>query len=146
MNRNGPIIIIEDDEDDQLLLSQVLKKITSINEIVFFEDPEEALSYLTSSDVEPFIVLSDINMPKLSGLELREKVHANESLRLKCIPYLFFTTAANHQAVIDAYSTSVQGFFTKPVSFTELKEQIKIIMEYWKHCSAPNYFLHDISN
>ena len=49
-------------------------------------------------------------MPKLSGMELREKVHANESLRLKCIPYLFFTTSAEQQHVIDAYSKSVQGF------------------------------------
>ncbi len=69
------------------------------------------------------------------------KLKENADLDLKCVPYLFFITAANHKAVIDAYSTSVQGFFTKPNSYPELKEQVKIIMEYWKHCSAPNYFL-----
>ncbi|MVM38205.1 response regulator [Spirosoma sp. HMF3257] len=139
MNKNGPIIIIEDDQDDQLLLTQVLKKITVTNEIIFFEDPEEALTFLTSSDVEPFIVLSDINMPKLSGLELREKVHANENLRLKCIPYLFFTTSAEQQHVIDAYSKSVQGFFVKPSSLDKLEQIMRKIIDYWQECMSPDY-------
>ena len=139
MNKKGPIIIIEDDEDDQLLLTQVFKQITAINELIFFEDPEEALTYLTSSDVEPFIVLSDINMPKLSGLELREKVHANESLRLKCIPYLFFTTSAEQQHVIDAYSKSVQGFFVKPASLDKLEQMMRKIIDYWQECTSPDY-------
>lgn len=139
MNKNGPIIIIEDDEDDQLLLTQVLKKLTATNEIIFFEDPEEALTFLTSTDVEPFIVLSDINMPKLSGLELRQKVHANESLRLKCIPYLFFTTSAEQQHVIDAYSKSVQGFFVKPSSLDKLEQMMRKIIDYWQECMSPDY-------
>ena len=139
MNKKGPIIIIEDDEDDQLLLIQVFKKITATNEIIFFEDPEEALTYLTSSEVEPFIVLSDINMPKLSGMELREKVHANESLRLKCIPYLFFTTSAEQQHVIDAYSKSVQGFFVKPSSLDKLEQMMRKIIDYWQECTSPDY-------
>ncbi len=139
MNKKGPIIIIEDDEDDQLLLIEVFKRLTITNEIIFFEDPEEALIYLTSSDVEPFIVLSDINMPKLSGLELREKVHANESLRLKCIPYLFFTTSAEQQHVIDAYSKSVQGFFVKPISLDKLEQMMRKIIDYWLECTSPDY-------
>lgn len=139
MNKKGPIVIIEDDEDDQLLLTQVFKKLTSTNEVIFFEDSEEALTYLISSDVEPFIVLSDINMPKLGGLELREKVHSNESLRLKCIPYLFFTTSDEQQHVIDAYSKSVQGFFIKPSSLDKLEQMIRKIIDYWQECTSPDY-------
>ncbi|WP_409018805.1 hypothetical protein [Dyadobacter sp. CY347] len=56
-------------------------------------------------------------MPKLDGLELRRKVQNDAELSLKCIPYVYFTAAVNQQAVIDAYSTSAQGFFVKPVSF-----------------------------
>jgi CheY-like chemotaxis protein len=139
MNKKGPIIIIEDDEDDQLLMTQVFKQIKATNEIIFFIDPEEALTYLTSTEVEPFIVLSDINMPKLSGMELREKVHANESLRLKCIPYLFFTTSAEQQHVIDAYSKSVQGFFVKPSSLDKLAQMMQKIIDYWQECTSPDY-------
>ncbi|PHK15103.1 histidine kinase, partial [Nostoc linckia z15] len=88
---------------------------------------------------EPFIVFSDINMPKLNGMELRKQVHENESMRLKTIPYLFFTTSAAQEDVVDAYSKSVQGFFVKPPDFTALKNTIRIIIEYWQTCVSPNY-------
>ncbi|CAN5653232.1 N/A [soil metagenome] len=139
MNKKGPIIIIEDDEDDQAILTQIFKTLDYKNQIVFFSDPEEALTFLTTSDVEPFIVLSDINMPKLNGLELREQVHNNEDLRVKCIPYLFFTTSAEQEYVIDAYSKSVQGFFVKPNSLDKLAQMIRRIVEYWQDCVSPNY-------
>lgn len=139
MNKTGPIIIIEDDSGDQELLKIVFEELKFINEIIFFKDGEKALGYLTMSAIEPFLILSDINMPKLNGLELREKIHTNEDLRLKCIPYLFFSTSAEQKHVVDAYSKSVQGFFIKPYSFEELKRTIKIIIEYWQECESPNY-------
>ena len=139
MNKTGPIIVIEDDSDDQELLVMVFKALGFKNEIIFFEDGEAALDYLIKSDVEPFIILSDINMPKLNGLELRKKVHTNEDLRIKCIPYLFFSTSAEQEYVVDAYSESVQGFFVKPHSFDKLKRTIRIIVEYWQECESPNY-------
>lgn len=146
MNKEGCIIVIEDDEDDQFLISEVFKELRYSNEIIWFADGLSALEFLTKGNRNPFLILSDINLPKLNGFELRNKLKVDAEIHLKCIPYLFFTTAANHRAVIDAYSTSVQGFFTKPDTYDELKEQIKVIMEYWKHCSAPNYFLPSSSN
>lgn len=139
MNKSGPIIIIEDDIDDQDILGEVFKELNYQNEIIFFGDSQKALDYLTTTAVEPFIIFSDINMPKLSGTELREKVHNNEDLRMKSIPYLFFTTKAEQKAVIDAYSKSIQGFFVKPSEYGKLKRVIKIIVEYWLECVSPNY-------
>lgn len=139
MNRQGPIIIIEDDPDDQEVLSDVFASLAFANEIIFFSDGEAALNFLTETDIDPFIIFSDINMPKLSGMELREKIHQNESLRLRSIPYLFFSTTVEQQHVIDAYSKSVQGFFIKPNTYDELRETIKTIIEYWLKCVAPNY-------
>lgn len=139
MNKRGPIVIIEDDEDDRALYREVLKELDYENEVIYFQEAEEALTYLTSSDIEPFIILSDINMPKLSGMELREKIHLNEDLKLKCIPYLFFTTSAEQKHVVDAYSKSIQGFFVKPISFDELKRTMGKIIEYWQECVSPNY-------
>src|SRR5690348_4168823 len=117
MNKSGPIIIIEDDLDDQEVLDDVFKELDYKNEIIFFGDSQKALDFLVDTDIEPFIIFSDINMPRLTGAELREKVHNNEDLRLKSIPYLFFTTSAEQKAVIEAYSKSIQGFFVKPVSY-----------------------------
>jgi len=138
MSKNGPVVIIEDDEDDQFLLESVFKELKYRNDIVFFKDGNDALEYLNQTDVVPFLILSDINMPKISGFEMRAKVHENEQLRIKCIPYLFFTTHANKKTVIDAYAMSVQGFFVKPNSFEKLQSTIRIIMEYWMECIAPS--------
>lgn len=139
MNKSGPIIIIEDDLDDQELFQEVFDSLNLKNEIKFFNEGEQALEYLTDTTIEPFIIFSDINMPKLNGMELREKVHENEDLRIKSIPYLFFSTSAEQEHVVDAYSKSIQGFFVKPNSFPELKDTIKTIVEYWQKCVSPNY-------
>ena len=139
MNKTGPIIIIEDDMDDQEILVDIFKELNYNNEVIFFGDSVQALEYLTNIDIEPFLVLSDINMPKLSGLELREKIINNEDLRLKSIPYLFFSTSAEQKHVVDAYSRSIQGFFIKPSSYDKLKAVITKIVEYWQECESPNY-------
>ncbi len=139
MNKTGPIVVIEDDQDDQEMLNEIFAELEFTNEIIYFIDSEEALKYLLAVEVEPFIILSDINMPRLNGMELREKINTNEDLRLKCIPYLFFTTSAEQSYVVDAYSKSVQGFFVKPSSFAKLKRIIKLIVEYWHECESPNY-------
>ena len=139
MNKKGPIVVIEDDEDDRLFLNEAFKNLNYKNQIIYFENGEEALNYLTTSEIEPFIILSDISMPKLNGMELREKVHNNENLRLKCIPYLFFSTNAEQIHIIEAYSKSIQGFFVKPNNITQLQETIRKIIEYWQECVSPNY-------
>ena len=130
MDKDGPIIIIEDDQDDQEIFSEVLSELNIPNEILFFSHGEKALEHLISSHVKPFLILSDINMPKLDGFQLRDKVHNNEQLRLRCIPYLFFTTAASQEAVVNAYSKSIQGFFVKPLTYTDLKRVLKNIILY----------------
>ncbi|MCF0056344.1 response regulator [Dyadobacter sp. CY356] len=139
MNKNGPIVIIEDDVDDQLILTEIFAELPYENELVFFDDGIQALEYLTNTEIEPFLVLSDINMPKLNGMELRDKIHNNEDLRLKSIPYLFFSTAAEQKDVIDAYSRSIQGFFVKPSNYDKLKQIMVKIVDYWQECESPNY-------
>ena len=94
---------------------------------------------LKNYEHEAVLILSDINMPKLSGFELKEKININENLNLKCIPYLFFTTTANQQHVVEPYSKSVQGFFVKPGTYSHLVEMIRKIIDYWKECRAPLY-------
>ena len=139
MNKGGPIIIIEDDLDDQEILTDIFNELDYKNKIIFFSEGEQALEYLIATEIEPFIIFSDINMPKLSGMELREKIHQNEHLRLKSIPYLLFSTSAEPKHVIDAYSKSIQGFFVKPSDYNEIKETIKTIVSYWSACVSPNY-------
>jgi CheY-like chemotaxis protein len=141
MDKNGPVIIIEDDADDQYLFQQVFSKLGYTNEVIYFPDGQEALDYLMTTTVLPFLILSDINMPKLDGFALREKLHNDAALQVKCIPYLFFSTAVSQEMVINAYSLSVQGFFIKETTMSGLEDTIKSIMEYWKRCAAPNNYV-----
>lgn len=138
MNKAGPIIVIEDDPDDIAFFKEVFEALNYENEIIYFEDGGSALAYLAKDPTKPFLILSDINMPKLSGIQLKDKIQLNENLRMKCIPYLFFTTTANQDHVIEAYSKSVQGFFVKPASFENLTSIIRKIIEYWQVCESPN--------
>lgn len=138
MNAFGPVIIIEDDEDDQEMLRDVFAKLKYGNELCFFQNGQTALEYLNRTEVVPFLILSDINMPMLDGFALRDKVKMDANLQVKCIPYLFFTTASDQQLIIDAYSKSVQGFFIKPNSVSVLEKTIRAIMEYWTLCASPN--------
>ena len=140
MNKDGPIIIIEDDADDQDSLKEVFQKLNYANKLIFFNDGESALDFLNKTDILPFLILSDINLPRLDGFALRNKLKTDAGLAVKCIPYLFFSTALNQKSVIDAYSLSVQGFFVKQSTMAELEKTISVIMEYWKRCAAPNNF------
>ena len=139
MNKTGPIVVIEDDLDDQEILVEIFKNLDYKNPIIYFSDSEEALQFLIDTKIKPFLILSDINLPKLTGFELRQKVHTNEDLNLKCIPYLFFTTTSAQKAIVEAYSQSVQGFFIKANTIDKLESTIKKIVEYWQECEAPNF-------
>lgn len=139
-NTNGPVVIIEDDADDRMLLGEVFETLDYPNQILFFPDGQSALDFLNLTDITPFLILSDINLPKLDGFALRSKIRMDAQLQIKCIPYLFFSTASSQKAVVDAYSLSVQGFFVKQSKMSEMEKTISVIMEYWNRCVSPNNF------
>jgi CheY-like chemotaxis protein len=139
-NESGPVIVIEDDADDRLLLKEVFERLNYPNEIMFFPDGQDALDFLNGTNITPFIILSDINLPKLDGFALRNKIRMDAQLQIKCIPYLFFSTSSSQKSVVDAYSLSVQGFFIKQNTMAEMEKTIFVIMEYWNRCVSPNNF------
>jgi CheY-like chemotaxis protein len=139
-NGKGPVIVIEDDADDRMLLDEVFQKLDYPNRIIFFPDGQSALDFLNLTDITPFLILSDINLPKLDGFALRSKIRMDAALQIKCIPYLFFSTASSQKSVVDAYSLSVQGFFIKQNTQAEMEKTILVIMEYWNRCVSPNNF------
>jgi len=135
---NGPIIAIEDDADDQFLLKTAISELNITNTIVFFENGLQALRYLETTQDQPFLILCDINMPVMNGLELRENIDRNDYLKKKSIPFVFLSTADNPQIVDAAYDSKIQGFYKKLSNFNEYQKQIRIIIDYWKYCLHPN--------
>lgn len=138
MSLKGPIVSIDDDEDDQYLIGQTLKELNIPNKILFFGNGQEALHYLETTTEQPFLILCDVNMPIMNGLELRFRINASEYLRQKSIPFIYLTTAANTQLIRTAYDSAVQGFYKKASDYIGMRYQIRLIVEYWQSCLHPN--------
>jgi CheY-like chemotaxis protein len=136
---SGPIVVIEDDIDDQEIVTAVLKELGVPNELLFFNSSSDAYTYLNSTTTQPFLILCDINLPKLNGMELKMQIDKEIVLRQKCVPFIFFSTAATKPIVTEAFTKmTVQGYFQKSSDMEELKHKLFIIMEYWKLCKHPN--------
>lgn len=138
MSKKGAIILVEDDKDDQQLIKEIIESAGIENDVDIFDNGKEAFDYLVTTTDSPFVIISDINMPVMSGLELRQKINANEYLRRKSIPFIFLTTTANPMAVQEAYEMSVQGFFEKSTQYRQFRTLIKLIYDYWQQCKHPN--------
>ena len=138
MSKSGPILILEDDHEDQELLGDALKELGILNQLVFFTNGVSALEYLQATPEQPFIIFSDINLPLMNGLQFREHIDADEKLRRKSIPFIFFTTSGNKLSIEKAYDMTVQGYFTKENTFNTIKETLKLIVDYWTKCKHPN--------
>ena len=134
----GPILLIEDDVDDQEFIIDALQTLGIQNEVLTFDSGKKALDFLRIATQQPFMIISDVNLPVMNGLQLKYEIQKDEYLRSKSIPFIFLSTSADPKAVKEAFDLSVQGFFVKPDSMSELKETIDLIMKYWKRCVSPN--------
>jgi CheY-like chemotaxis protein len=135
-----PIVVVEDDADDQYFIRTICEKLGVTAKIIFFDDGAKALHYLKTTDEKTFIILSDINMPVMNGLELRRQIQADEHLRRKSIPFVFLSTAARPKEVQEAYDLTVQGFFVKASQLSDMEKTLELIFHYWQRCKHPNSF------
>lgn len=134
----GPIVIVEDDVDDQELYEIVLRELGIKNELRVFGNGKPALEYLLFTEEQPFIIVSDINMPEMSGLELKSKIQEDPFLATKGIPFIFLSTNASKISVRHAHALSVQGYFQKPDSIDGLKLLFQNVFGYWQLCRHIN--------
>jgi len=138
MSKTGPFVILEDDHDDQELLRDALKELGVLNSLHFFNNGVTALEYLKSTEDQPFIIFCDINLPLMNGLQFRQHIEDDERLRMKSIPFVFFTTSGDSNGINRAYKLTVQGYFTKENTFPAIKETLKLIIDYWAKCRHPD--------
>jgi CheY-like chemotaxis protein len=139
MAKTGPIVIVEDDADDKGILEEILKELKISNKIEWLTNCDDAFHFLKATFEQPFIILSDVNLPGLNGLEFKRRIDDDEELRKKSIPFIFYSTSTDQKAVNEAYTQmTVQGFFQKGNSYEEIKRDIKIIFGYWQKCKHPN--------
>ncbi len=133
----GPIILIDDDRDDLNFLKDALCELKVRNKIVEFEDAENALDFFKTAREKPFLVLCDMNMPRLDGLTLRDKIYKDSTLRMGSFPFLFLSTGGGYPTINNAYDLYVQGYFIKPSSMDKIEEMLRSIISYWTFCQHP---------
>ena len=139
MAKIGPIIIVEDDLDDQEMIQEVMQELGIKNELIFFDRSSKAFDFLKSTSQQPFLILSDVNLPIQNGIEFKRQIDEDTQLRQKSIPFVFYSTAVDKTSVDTAYKElTVQGFFKKKNKYEELKDDLQLIVSYWKICKHPN--------
>ena len=134
----APILVIEDDLDDQFLMQKIFERISMDIELIFFSNGKEAMSYLRETDRDTFLILCDINMPVMNGLELKAHIDRDEAVRRKSIPFVFLSTAVRDNDIQQAFDLRAQGFFQKENSMEEMQEVIVSICRYWLKSQHPN--------
>ena len=138
MKDTSPVYIIDDDQDDQDAIKDIFKELDLKNPLLFFDSGKEMLTCLKSSDLTPFLILCDVNIPEMNGFELRQKLLEDKDLNYKCVPFIFWSTYANNNQIKKAYDLSVHGFFIKGKNFSEMKNSFKILFAYWNESKQPD--------
>jgi CheY-like chemotaxis protein len=138
MAADGPIIIIDDDPDDQTFARTIISSFKLPNHIRIFNNGKEGLNYLETTSENPFLIISDLDMPLMNGLELRENIFKNTELRKKSIPFIFLSGSATPQDVERAFELTVQGFFVKTHDLEKLRNILTMIVNYWQNSLEPN--------
>jgi two-component system response regulator len=131
------ILLIEDNPDDELLTLRAFKKNNISNEVVVARDGVEALDYLfgtgayTGRDTAdtPQVVLLDLKLPKLSGLEVLRKIR--EEPLTKLLPVIILTTSSEESDVLSGYELGANSYIRKPVDFTQFLESVRQLGLYW---------------
>ncbi len=136
MNDNSPILLVEDDEVDIMTIQRALRDVKVLNSLMVTRNGEEALAYLRDAQQErPCLILLDINMPRMNGIEFLQERSQDASFRT--IPVVVLTSSSVEQDMVQSYSLGVAGYMIKPVSYKQFVETIRIIDLYWTLSQFP---------
>ncbi|MCJ7728582.1 MAG: response regulator [Sedimentisphaerales bacterium] len=137
MRDSKPIMLVEDDTVDAMTVKRALKDLKVLNPLIRTGNGEEALVYLRDdNNVKPCVILLDLNMPKMNGIEFLRVAKADEKLRR--IPAIILTTSKDDQDRIQTFQLNVAGFIVKPVDYKKFVDAVRIINLYWTLSELPN--------
>lgn len=142
MNELGRILIVEDDPKDVELTLTALEEYNLANEVVVTRDGEEALDYLycrgnftTRTSDNPAVLLLDLKLPKVDGLEVLQQIKSDEKLRM--IPVVVLTSSREEKDMVASYKLGVNAYVVKPVDFHEFVNAIKELGVFWAVINEP---------
>ncbi|MCU0550744.1 MAG: response regulator [Leptolyngbya sp. Prado105] len=146
MNANGDdrvILLVEDNPDDEALAIRALKRHRIGNEIVVAHDGVEALDYLFGTGIyagrdttlKPSVVLLDLKLPRINGLEVLRRLRENDETKL--LPIVVLTTSSEENDLLTSYSLGCNSYICKPVDFSQFSEAIRQLGMYWLLMNEP---------
>ncbi len=140
MNERGPILLVEDNADDVELTRRALKKNHILNELIVVRDGVEALDYLLGESGRPLpaVVLLDLGLPKLSGIEVLKRIRAEQRTHL--VPVVILTSSKEDEDRVQGYEHGANSFIRKPVDFTQFTEAVRQLGLYWLVLNEPPPF------
>ncbi len=137
------ILLVEDNPDDEELTLMGLKNSGVLNEVVAVRDGKAALQFLFAEGqykdrdpaITPAVILLDLQLPKLSGLEVLERLRANPLT--KCVPVVVLTSSGEEEDVVNSYKLGANSFVRKPVEFNRFADAVKQLGLYWLLLNEP---------
>ena len=123
------LLLIEDDAIERMKFQRVLSKIDSKHILTEAKNGEEAISLLNSNHNLPDIILLDLNMPRMNGIEFLEKLSLHK--KIKYIPIIILTTSENRDDLLECYKIGVAGYIIKPLKYEDYETKIKLVLNYW---------------
>ena len=134
----SPILIIEDDRIDAMSAKIAIKSINDAKELVLQNDGQEAMTWLNDSRNDtPSIILLDLSMPKMNGLEFLGKIKKTE--HLKRVPVVVLTSSNNIRDKNDCFDAGASGYFVKPLDYDKYIEMLKTVFLYWSYSELGEY-------
>lgn len=137
------ILLVEDNPDDVELTLRVFKKYSIENEVTVVRDGAEALDYLFATgayaerdkSTMPAVILLDLKLPKIDGLEVLRRIRADE--RTKLLPVVILTSSKEEQDIVNGYKLGANGYVRKPVDFNQFSEAVRQLGLYWLLLNEP---------
>jgi len=128
--KTGPILLVEDNPDDEKLTLRALKKNNIANPVVVARDGQEALDYLFDPNrALPAVVLLDLRLPRVSGLEVLKRMRADAARKL--VPVVILTSSKEESDIINGYALGANSYIRKPVDFEQFTDAVRHLGIYW---------------
>ena len=129
MENSLTVLLIEDDQIEVMKFNRTISKLDQKHKVIEAKNGEEALEILSKKDRRPDIILLDLNMPKMNGIEFLTILKNDDEL--KYIPTIILSTSSNHKDLLECYKIGIAGYMIKPLKYEDYMKKVNKVLSYW---------------
>jgi CheY-like chemotaxis protein len=140
----GKFIYVDDDREEHELFKIALAEVCD-NEVISAYDGDEGYELIEKHKNSAFLIISDINMSRINGLELKRMIENSPLLKLRAIPFIYHTSVEDPVIIKEAYSLGIQGYMIKQANFPQTVANLKHFINFWTGTAHPNYYMRNVN-